>query len=117
MELPMSKEDRAVEAQAFVAKETGKCSVVVGEEVGGRELGKQVVHYVADSAATCYLTPNADCLTYYRVCSRLLGLENGGTTSIADYGDLPVAFRSDNGWVHVELHDVVHAPLLSYNLV
>ena len=27
--------DVAVEAQAFVAKETGKCSVMVGEEVGG----------------------------------------------------------------------------------
>ena len=28
-----------------------------------------------------------------------------------------VAFRSDNGWVHVKLHDVAHAPLLSYNLI
>ena len=113
----MSKEDLAVEAQKFVAKETGKCSVMVGEEVGGGKLGKQVVHYIANSAATCNMTPNADCHTNYRVCSQRLGLANGGTTSIADYGDLLVAFRSDNGWVHVELHDVVHAPLLSYNLV
>ena len=113
----MSKEDLAVEARAFAAKETGKCSVMVGEEVGGGELGKQVVHYIADSAATCNMTPNAVCLTNYRVCSRPLGLANGGTTFIPDYGDLPVALRSDNGWVHVELHDVVHALLLSYNLV
>ena len=36
----MSKEDLAVEAQAFVAKETGNCRGMVGEEVGGGELGK-----------------------------------------------------------------------------
>ena len=35
-----------MEAQAFVAKETGKCSVMVGEEVRGGELGKQVVQYI-----------------------------------------------------------------------
>ena len=46
-----------------------------------------------------------------------LGLAKRGTTSIASYGELTVAFRSDNGWVHVKLHDVAHAPLLSYNLV
>ena len=38
MELTMSVEDLTVEAQAFIAKETGKCSVMVGEEVGGGEL-------------------------------------------------------------------------------
>ena len=37
----MSEEDLVVGAQAFVAKETGKCRVVVGEEVGVGELGKQ----------------------------------------------------------------------------
>ena len=52
MKLPTSEDDLAVEAQAFVVKETGKCGVTVGEEVGGRELGEQVVHYIADSAAT-----------------------------------------------------------------
>ena len=34
IELPMSEESLAVEAQVFVAKETGKCRVMVGEEVG-----------------------------------------------------------------------------------
>ena len=43
MELPMSEEDLAVRAQAFVAKETRKCRVMVGEKVGGGALGKQVV--------------------------------------------------------------------------
>ena len=43
IELPMSEADLAVEAQAFVMKGTGKCSVMVREEVGGGELGKQVV--------------------------------------------------------------------------
>ena len=95
MELPMSVEDLTVEAQAFVAKETGKCRVMVGEEVGGGELGKQVVQYIADSAATCNMTPDADGLTNYRECSRPLGLTNGGTASIAGYGDLAVAFRSE----------------------
>ena len=42
----MSKEDLAAEAQAFVAKETGKCRVVVGEEVGSGKLGKQVVQQI-----------------------------------------------------------------------
>ena len=40
IELPISEEDLAVGAQAFVAKETGKCGVMVGEEVGGGEPGK-----------------------------------------------------------------------------
>ena len=40
MELPMSEEDFDVEAQAFVAKDTGKCSAMVWEQVGGGELGK-----------------------------------------------------------------------------
>ena len=40
MELPMSEEDLAVKVQAFVAKETGKYSVMVEQEVGGGELGK-----------------------------------------------------------------------------
>ena len=93
----MSEEDLAVEAQAFVAKETGKCRMMVGEEVGGEELGKQIVYYIADNAATCNMTPDADGLTIYKECSGPLGLANGGTTSIAGYGDLTVAFRSDNG--------------------
>ena len=93
----MSEEDLAVEAQAFVAKKTGKCRVIVGEEVGGGELGKQVVLYIAASAATCIMTPDADGFTNYRECNRPLGLAKGGTTSIAGYGDLTVAFRSHNG--------------------
>ena len=40
MELSMSEEDLAMKAKAFVAKETGKCRIMVGEEVGGGELGK-----------------------------------------------------------------------------
>ena len=75
------------------------------------------MQYIADSAAACSMTPDAVGLTNYRKCSRPLGLANGGTTSIARYGDLAVAFRSDNGWVHVKLHDVAHTPLLSYILI
>ena len=47
-------------------------------------------------------------------CSRPLGLAKGGTTSIAGYGELTVAFRSDDGWVYVKLHDVAYASLMSY---
>ena len=50
MELPMAEDIFAVKAQAFVAKETGKCSVMVGEEVVGGELGKQVAQYITDRA-------------------------------------------------------------------
>ena len=87
------------------------------EEVGGGKLGKQVVQYIADSTAPYNMTPDADALTNYKECSRPLGLANGRTTSIAGYGDLTVAFRSDSGWVHVKLHNVAHTPLLSYNLI
>ena len=45
IELTMSEEDLAVEAQVFVAKETGKCSVMVGEEVEVGELDKHFVLY------------------------------------------------------------------------
>ena len=69
------------------------------------------MQYTADSSTTCNMTPDADGLTNYRECSRLLGLASGGTTYIAGYGEVIVAFRSDNGWVHVKLHDVAHASL------
>ena len=117
MGLSLSEEDLAVEAQVFVAKETGKCSVMVGEEVGSGELGKQVVQYIADSVAACNVTPDADGLTSYRECSRPLGLANGEATSISGYGDFTVAVCSNNRCVHVKLHDVAHATLLSYNLI
>ena len=44
-------------------KEIGKCSGIVGEDVEGGELGKQVVQYIAVSAATCNMTPVTDGLT------------------------------------------------------
>ena len=118
MELPRSEENLAVEAQAFVvAKETGTYSVMVGEKTEGGELSKQVVQNIADSATTCNMTPGAEGLSNYREYNRPLGFANGGTASITGYGDLTVVFRSNNGWVHVKLHDVVHAPLLGYNLI
>ena len=83
----------------------------------GGELGKQVMQYIADSAEVCNMAPDADGLTNYRECSRPLGLANRGTTSTAGYDDLIIAFRSGNGWVHVKLHDVAHAPLLRNNLI
>ena len=101
----------------FAANATGKCSLRVGEEVGDGELNKQVTQYIADSGSTCRMTPDADGLTNYRECRRPLGLADRKTISIAGYGDLTVAFRSNDSWVHVKLHDVAHAPLLIYNLV
>ena len=88
-----------------------------GDEVGCEALDKQVGQYLADSAATCNMTPDADGLTNYRECSRPLGLANGGAISIVGYGDLTVDFRIDHGWIRVELNEVAHAPLLHYNLV
>ena len=110
MELPMLKEDLAVEAQAFVANKTGKCSVMIGNDIGVGELGKWIVQYIAGSAATFNMTQDADGPTNNWECSRPLSLGNRRTTSIAGYVDLTVAFRSDNGWAHVKLHDVAHAP-------
>ena len=77
----------------------------------------KVAQYIADSGATYHLTPDADGLTNYRECSRPLSLADKRKISIADYDDLTVAFRSNDSWVHVKLHVVAHAPLLSYNLV
>ena len=68
IELPMPGEDLAVGALAFVVKETGKCGVMVGEEVEGGYLGKQVMQYIADNAATCNIMPDSDGLTNYREC-------------------------------------------------
>ena len=86
MKLSISEEDLVVEAQAFMAKEIGKCSMMVGEGVGGGETGNQVVQYIADSAATCNTTPDTDGFANYRKCSRPLGLANGETSSITGYG-------------------------------
>ena len=117
VELPVPEEDLAVEAQAFAVSEAGKCSVTIGDAVGGVALDKQVVRYIADSAATCNMTPDADGLTNYRECSRPLGLANGEEISIVGYGDLTVNFRTDHRWVRVKMNDVAHVPQLSHNLI
>ena len=117
VELPVPEEDLAVEAQAFAVSEAGKCSVTTGDAVGGVALDKQVMHYIADSAATCSMTPSSDGLTCYRECSRPLGLANGEEITIVGYGDLTVDFRTNHGWVRVEMNDVAHVPQLSYNLI
>ena len=117
VELPVPEEDLAVEAQAFAVSEAGKCSVTIGDAVGGVALDKQVMHYIADSAATCSMTPNSDGLTCYRECSRPLGLANGEEITIVGYGDLTVDFRTNHGWVRVEMNDVAHVPQLSYNII
>ena len=117
VELPVPEEDLAVEAQAFAVSEAGKCSVTIGDAVGGVALDKQVMHYIADSAATCNMTPHSDGLTCYRECSRPLGLANGEEITIVGYGDLTVDFRTNHGWVRVEMNDVAHVPQLSYNRI
>ena len=114
MKLP---NDDSEAEKVFAGNATGKCGLRIGEEVGDGELDKQVAQYIAYSRATCHLTPDADGLTNYREYSRPLGLADRKTISIAGYGDFTVAFRSNGSWVHVKLHDVAHAPLLSYNLV
>ena len=75
------------------------------------------MQYIADSAATCNMTPDADGLTNYRECSRPLGLANGEEISIVGYGDLTVNFRTDHRWVRVKMNDVAHVPQLSHNLI
>ena len=114
VELPVSKEDLAVEAQTFAVTEAGKCSVTIGDAVGGVALDKQVVQYIADSAATCNMTPDTDGLTNHRECCRPLGLANGDAISIVGYGDLTVNLRTDHGWVRVEMNDLAYVPLLNY---
>ena len=66
MELP---DDESEEEKVFAANATGMCSLRIDEEVGDGELDKQVVQYIADSAATCHWTPDADGLTNYRECT------------------------------------------------
>ena len=54
------------------------------------------MQYIADSVTTCNMTPDADGLTNYRDYSRPLNIANGGTTSVAGYGDPTVDFGSDD---------------------
>ena len=54
----------------FAANATRKCSLRIGEKVGDGELHKQAAQYIADSGATCHMTPDTDGLTNYRECSR-----------------------------------------------
>ena len=75
------------------------------------------MQYIAGSVATCNMTPDTNCLTDYRECSRPPCLGNGGTKLTAGYGELTASYRFDNGWVQVKLHDVAYASLLSYNLI
>ena len=93
MDLP---DDDSEEENVFVAHATGKCSLRIGEEVGDGELDRLVVQYIADNGATCHLTPDADGLTNYRESSCPLGLADRRKISIAGYGDLTIAFRSNN---------------------
>ena len=113
MELP---DDDSEEEKVFAANTTGKCRLRIGKEVGDGELDKQAAQYIADSGAICHVTPDANGLTNYRECSRPFGLADRRKISIAGYGNLTVAFFLNESWVHVKLHDVAHAPLLSYNL-
>ena len=91
--------------------------MTIGDAVGYVALDKQVTPSIADSAATCNMTPDADGLTNYRECSRPLGLANGEAISTVGYGDLTMNPRTDHGWVRVEMNDVAHIPLLNYNLI
>ena len=113
MELP---DDDFKKAKVFTANATGRFILRTDEEVEGEGLDKQAAQYIADSGATYHLTSEADGLTNYRECSRPIGLAYKRKTSLAGYGNVTVASRSSESWVHVILHDVVHAPLLSYNL-
>ena len=80
MELP---DDDSEEEKMFAANATGKCNLRIGEEVGDGELDKKAAQYIADSGASCHLTPNADGLINYRECSRPLGLADRRKLSIA----------------------------------
>ena len=111
MELP---DDDSEEENVFAANATDKCSLRIGEDVRDGELDKQIAQYIADSGATCHMTPDTDGLTNY---SRPLCLADIRKISIAGYGDLTVASRSNDSWVHIKLHDVAHVPPLSYRLV
>ena len=86
-------DDDSEEKHVFAANGTGECSLRIGEEVGDGELDKQIAQCIADSGATCHMTPNADGLTNYRECSRSFCLANRRKISISGYGDLTVAFR------------------------
>ena len=57
MELP---DDDSEEENVFAANTTGKWSLRVDQKVGDGELDKQVAQYIADSGATCHMTPDAD---------------------------------------------------------
>ena len=65
MELPTLEDDLTAEAEAYMVQGTGEKKLTARDEIGNGDLGKQVEQYIADSAATCNMTPNADGLTNY----------------------------------------------------
>ena len=48
------------EEKVLAVKETGKCILRTGDEVGDELLDKQVAQKIADSESTCHMTPDAN---------------------------------------------------------
>lgn len=117
IETPLSEEDVAVDAEAFMANKEppGECTTV--NQVGDGELARQVESLVADSAVSCHMSNNADQMDNYQECDRSLNVASGDTIPIAGYGDLTVTFRSGNKWINLKLVRVAHIPQLDYHLV
>ena len=107
-------EKGSVQASAFKAEETVKCS-------GGREEGESAWQ-VADEAWVCacgaptHLTPSTNCTINYRQGNLKLRIDDGSTRSIERYGDVSVVFRAGNSLVQVLLVNVAHVPDLRYHL-
>lgn len=110
-------ETDSLENVAYVAEEhqQGKCGHV--GLVGVTEQGRDVMRYVADTAASCSMFTSADSFVKYLECSGSLKGISGTTSPIQGYGDVTVFFRSNNGWSPVTLKHVAHTPELQYNLV
>lgn len=107
----------SVDNQAFTAEEDqpGECGTV--GLVGVTEQDRDVMRYVADTAATCSMFTSADDFVNYLECSGFVKGASGEKSPIHGYGDVTTVFRSGGEWVPVTLTHVAHAPELSYNLV
>ena len=106
-----------LEASAFKARETGKCSNVSSKKGEGEspwQVGDE--GWLSDSGASTHMTRSADGMINYRECNLKLRIADGSTRTIKGYGDINFVFRSGNGLVQVMLTNVAHVPDLRYHL-
>ena len=72
---------------------------------------------ICNSGASCHKLDSSTGMINYREADATMRTASGKRYPIEGFGGLPLTFRSSSGEVTLLLHDVVHAPSLSYHLI